>query len=340
MSSVDVCVPCYNYGRFLPGAVNSVLTQQGVAVRVLILDDCSSDDSEAVGRTLAAADPRVEYRRHVVNRGHLTFDEGIDWLAGDYCLLLSADDMLIPGALARAAAVMDAHPGVGLTYGYAINTGHPDPTRDRQRVPPEVVLHEGLEFIRSACETAVNIVPTPTAIARTATQKVIGKFHPGLPHAGDFEMWLRFAAHADVAFIRSHQAYYRLHPASMSLAFRGSRDLGQVMKAFEVFFDRWGHRLPDAGEFRRLVAERVLREAFDGAYQAVERGDDLEYRAYSRLAGGVAPGVRTGGEWLRLRARRAAGPRVGKWLQSFRRRLSAVTAQPPAVPMPEPGCGH
>src|SRR5690242_18271368 len=123
MARVDVFVPSYNYGRFLRECVGSALSQDGVDVRVLILDDCSADDTPQVGRALAAADPRVEYRRHPANRGHIaTYNEGIDWLSSEYCLLLSADDALVPGALARAAAVMDRHPEVGLTYGLAIVT--------------------------------------------------------------------------------------------------------------------------------------------------------------------------------------------------------------------------
>src|SRR5262249_20690731 len=95
MASVDVFVPCYNYGRFLRDAVGSVLAQEGGAVRVLTLDDCSTDDSGAAGRALAVAAPRVEYRRHAVNRGHTaTYNEGVEWAAADCCLLLSADDML------------------------------------------------------------------------------------------------------------------------------------------------------------------------------------------------------------------------------------------------------
>src|SRR3954447_20909731 len=139
MSRVDVYVPCYNYGRFLRQCVESVLTQAGVDVRVLILDDCSRDDSEAVGRQLAAEDPRVEYRRHAVNQGHIrTYNEGIDWLSGDYCLLLSADDMLVPGALARAATVLDRHPEVGLTHGRAVWTPHPEAASDRLVITPAV----------------------------------------------------------------------------------------------------------------------------------------------------------------------------------------------------------
>ena len=103
MASVDVVIPCYNYGHFLRSCVGSVLSQAGVEVRALVIDDQSSDSSQAVGEELAAADPRVHFRRHAVNRGHIaTYNEGLlEWASADYCLLLSADDLLVPGARAR-----------------------------------------------------------------------------------------------------------------------------------------------------------------------------------------------------------------------------------------------
>ena len=95
---------------------------------MLILDDCSPDNTEEVGRQLALEDSRVEFRRHAANRGHIaTYNEGLmEWAGGDYCLLLSADDMLTAGALRRAAKLMDLHQEVGLTYGRVINSPHPE----------------------------------------------------------------------------------------------------------------------------------------------------------------------------------------------------------------------
>ena len=64
MSSVSVVIPCYNYGHFLEEAVASVLDdQEGVDVRVLIIDDASPDDSAEVARKIAAREPRVEVTR-------------------------------------------------------------------------------------------------------------------------------------------------------------------------------------------------------------------------------------------------------------------------------------
>ena len=120
MSSVDVFVPCYNYGRYLPDCVASVLAQEGVDIRILIIDDASTDGSAEVARQLAETDRRITLALHHTNQGHIaTYNEGIAWAAADYMLLLSADDMVAPGAFGRAVDVMDRRATVGMVYGRA-----------------------------------------------------------------------------------------------------------------------------------------------------------------------------------------------------------------------------
>ena len=48
MAKVDIVVPCYNYGRFLAACVASVLNQSIADLRVLIIDDASTDNSVSV----------------------------------------------------------------------------------------------------------------------------------------------------------------------------------------------------------------------------------------------------------------------------------------------------
>src|SRR5450432_2512547 len=119
MSSIDVVIPCYNYAHFLRRCVDSVLAQAGVDVRILIIDDASSDNTEEVGTELSKASTRITFRRNLKNKGLIaTANEGImDWATAKYCLLLSADDALTEGALDRAAKVMDDHGEVGMAYG-------------------------------------------------------------------------------------------------------------------------------------------------------------------------------------------------------------------------------
>jgi len=120
--SVSVIVPCYNYGRYLEQCVGTALAQEGVDVSVLVIDDASPDGSAHVVRDAAARDARVRAVCHEVNRGNIaTYNEGISLVKGDYTVLLSADDLLTPGCLARATALMEAYPSVGMVYGFPVD---------------------------------------------------------------------------------------------------------------------------------------------------------------------------------------------------------------------------
>src|SRR3954465_11972265 len=121
MSSVDIVVPCFRYGHFLRECVDSVLTQSGPELRVLIIDDASPDNTAEDAEELVPSDSRVDYRRHTSNEGLIaTANEGIAWARADYMLLLSADDYLLPGALSRSVDLMDNHPSVAFTFGSAV----------------------------------------------------------------------------------------------------------------------------------------------------------------------------------------------------------------------------
>ena len=114
-------VPCYRYGHYLRQCVESVLSQSHGELRVLIIDDASPDHTEEEALRLTNQDPRVEYRRHQVNQRHIaTYNEGLDWATGAYTLLLSADDLLAPDALARAVSFLDRYSDVGFVYGTQI----------------------------------------------------------------------------------------------------------------------------------------------------------------------------------------------------------------------------
>jgi glycosyltransferase involved in cell wall biosynthesis len=311
MSRVDVIIPCYRYGHFLRGCVESVLGQDGVDVRVLVLDDASPDHTAEVGEALAREDRRVTFRRHAANRGHIaTYNEGLEWATGDYILLLSADDLLTPGALGRAAAVLDAHPEVVLAYGSEIRTADPRPAefvrpaRFGWRVTP------GPRFVEECCRECDNIVPTPTAVVRTAVQQRVGGYRADLPHSGDLEMWLRFGAHGAVAALDCEQAYYRVHGQNMSEAYWGIPDLVQVRAAFAALFDGPGKGLPGCDRLAALARRNVAGRFFWSGHRLFDRGDLAGCRRCLALALETWPPFRHRPEWSRFWCKRLFGRRV------------------------------
>lgn len=273
MAKVDVVVPCYNYGHFLAACVESVLRQSVGDLRVLIVDDASSDESLAVARRLARDDSRVTVISHTRNRGHIeTYNEGIAWASADYFLLLSADDILVDGALQRATEVMDANSDVGLTYGKSILWFDYLPFPD---LPSnETYTWVRHDLITEMCATSRNVVPTPTAIARTQCQKAIGGYRASLPHTADMEMWLRFGANCSVAKIDAVQAVYRRHSTAMSNAYFEDRmsDLRQCRLAFDSFFEDCGNRISNSRRLKTLARQTLAHRVFRSGVGLVRRG--------------------------------------------------------------------
>jgi glycosyltransferase involved in cell wall biosynthesis len=312
MATVDVIVPCYNYGCFLRECVESVLTQSLRTVRVLIIDDASADTTPIVANELALEDPRVSFVRHPENRGHIaTYNEGIAWASAEYLLLLSADDLLLPGALARAAALMDAHPEIGFTFGRCMQLypGDPPPSPKRDHGDGGWRILDGTEFI--GMNGARNDVATATAVVRTSLQKRLGGYHPDLPHAGDMEMWLRLALHGSVGFIDAEQAVYRRHERNMSLAFNGRLvDLQQRKAALDRALGSLPQGRYDDARWHEGLLESFASDAVSLASEAFNRGETTECERILDFAAEMWPDIRNARQWGRVSWKRRFGPKL------------------------------
>jgi glycosyltransferase involved in cell wall biosynthesis len=328
VASVDVVVPCYNYARFLERCVSSLLRQEGVDVRVLVIDDASSDDSETVGRALAAADARVEYRRHAVNAGHIaTYNEGLlGWAKADYCLLISADDLVAPGAFARAAKLMDANPGVAFTYGTAqVFTDDEHPDESQYRPPVEQIVWPGKEYLRTTCEVG-NLVATPSVIVRTSVQQQVGGYRPELPHTGDMEMWMRLAVHGSVGVVRGVQSYYRVHGNNMSTAYYGRRvrDTAEQIQAYRAIIEKFAGQVPELKDWVAIAYRRIATTAVWLAGDAFEEGDTAAANYCLDLARNLWPDVRHTVPWRKFRIKRLLGRRLMQTVRPVMQRFGLM----------------
>ncbi|HTZ43823.1 MAG TPA: glycosyltransferase [Jatrophihabitans sp.] len=286
---VSVVIPCYNYGHYLPECVRSVVDQPDVQTEVLIIDDASPDGSGSVARQLALQHRNVRAVVHEQNRGHIaTYNEGLPQMTGDYLVLLSADDLLAPGALGRATALLEAHPTVGMAY------GNPQTFFD---VPPEAATEvrswsvwQGHDWVRRQFRRGMSIVYSPEAVVRTSVHHQVGWYKPELPHSGDLELWLRIAAVADIGRVNGpDQAYRREHPGSMMHTQYGTVliDLRTRDEAYAEFLDTAGSSLPDATRLRELSHRRMADEALDWACLLLS-GADRDGAADAEIADCVA----------------------------------------------------
>lgn len=264
MSTVSVIIPCYNYGQFLGRCVESVLSQNGPQLAILIIDDASDDETPSIASRLAACDPRVQVRRHEVNQGHIdTYNEGLAWAEGDYTVLLSADDILAPGALSRATHILDLHPSVGFIYGRCLLFSDESEIGAREAGELRFRIHDGLNWLEARCRIGSNPVAPAGVVVRTTIQRQLGGYLEELPHTADMEMWMRFAARAPVAHLLDEiQGYQRIHGANMHFKISSrAADIEQRKAAFDAMFREHGVGISERRRLERLAARALTRDA-------------------------------------------------------------------------------
>ena len=270
MSSIDVVIPCFQYGRFLRDSVGSVLSQNVDSLRVLIIDNASTDDSLDVARRLASEDKRVNIIAHERNLGPIaSFNEGIDWANADYYMNLDADDLLAPGCLKRAMSIMDEDQTIAFCYGAEREILSDDTISNGviSEQPDVWRVSTGTEFIKRLCSKGYNFVANPTVVRRTRIQKSIGYYDPNLTYAVDMNMWLRLATRGKVAETSAVQGIRRVHAGQLTQAYRDTPviDLIEHLNNFEHFFRHEGGQMPSARSDRAKVVRRI---AFNGLYMA------------------------------------------------------------------------
>jgi len=115
--TLTIGLPVFNGAPFLQATVESVLSQSFRDFELLISDNASTDDTEAIGRAVAAIDPRVTYRRNATNLGLVrNLNLLVPYARGRLFKWAAADDILRPGYLERCVATIDAAPDVVLAY--------------------------------------------------------------------------------------------------------------------------------------------------------------------------------------------------------------------------------
>jgi hypothetical protein len=311
---VSVVVPCYNYGHFLHQGLASILGQPGVDVDVIVVDDASPDGSAAVAHQIAESEPRVSVVVNPVNRGHIaTYNEGLARATGDYVVLLSADDMLAPGALSRATALMETNTAVGFVYGWPKNFGTEPETGSMPMLGWSV--WSGTDWLGHACRRGRSFIMSPEVVMRRSVLEQLGGYDPRLPHSADMDMWFRAALVAGVGRVHGPpQAFYRVHANNMHLTVYAGmlQDLRARRTTFDILFAEHADALPTGGALRAVARQALATEALRLARRELleTRGEGVDLaREFEEFSRETVPEAELPGVWTRHRQ----GLRLLEW---------------------------
>jgi glycosyltransferase involved in cell wall biosynthesis len=171
---ITVVVTNYNYGAYLPEAVDSALAQEGGPPRVIVVDDGSTEPSTAA--VLDALPDGVEVVRQENAGLPGARNAGLERATTPYLIVLDADDRLPAGALRAMRAPLDADPALGFAYGRTHFFGD---WEGELTMPP-------FDAYRLLYRHTIG----STALMRAEVFRDVGGFDPAFRGYEDWDFWL------------------------------------------------------------------------------------------------------------------------------------------------------
>jgi GT2 family glycosyltransferase len=204
--AVSVVIPCFDYGRFLRDAVDSVQKQTFGDFEIVVVDDGSVDETPVVVASLADV-------RHI-RQAHqgLSAARNAGWRSsrGRYLVFLDADDRLLPHALQVGVEQAQAHSAAAFVSGHHLIIDAAGVRVARVERPCVTSDHY------AALLRANYIGMHATVVYRREALDRFGGFDPTLRACEDYDLFLRMARQAPVACHPEFVAEYRSHGANMS----------------------------------------------------------------------------------------------------------------------------
>lgn len=206
---VSVVIPTYNSSKFLPTAIESVLSQTHLAVEITVVDDGSTDDTRAV------CDPYLAVKYiYQPNQGAASArNAGIRASTGNYLVFLDSDDYLFPEAIEVGIDCLKANPDAGFIFGsYLFKSINGDGSYTTQQLsddPPPVASY-------ATILAAQHKVQCATAIFRRAAITAVGGFDPSLAVMEDLYLFLGIARIFPIYFHDRVVSEYRYHGNNLS----------------------------------------------------------------------------------------------------------------------------
>lgn len=219
---VFVVVPSLDQGRFLPAALDSILTQDGAQLQVFVADGGSRDETRSV---LERYGDRLRFRSGP-DGGQAAALRAAFAAAGDAEVLawLNADDVWCPGAVRRAVQALQAFPEAPFVYGRGAILDAAGAV-----VAP---FRAARPFDAERLRRVENYILQPTVFMRAADYRAVGGLDPTLHWAMDWDLWLRLAQRGDPVFVDADLAHAREHAAAKTArgGFARYRELLAVLR--------------------------------------------------------------------------------------------------------------
>jgi glycosyltransferase involved in cell wall biosynthesis len=281
---ISVCVPSYNYGRFLRDCLESVQAQTFKDWELIVCDDCSTDDTEEIVQGYAAADSRIRYFKNEQRLGmNANIKKVADLGRGQYLKILCSDDWLAPNCLEVFRTLMDQNQSAALaTSAEVLSSEAGKPLQVQFLFGHSVLLIPG-EKMLDRMARGEGFGGNSSFFIRASAYRQVGGYDQRCLYAADYDLAARLCRVGNYLHTDEPLFYGRVQPESSSS--QDPKKLVDVIDFFELperIFQprRFGNA--EWRRYQRLTASLTARYLLNCLLQDL-RGDHSYARNLRRL---------------------------------------------------------
>jgi cellulose synthase/poly-beta-1,6-N-acetylglucosamine synthase-like glycosyltransferase len=314
VTRVTVVIPAYNASAYLGQSVDSVRAQRRPVDEIIVVDDCSSDDTCAVAIAHGARSVSTG-RNGGPGRAR---NVGIQAATGDVIAFLDADDWWAPDHTEVVAGLLERFPDASVAFSGARSFG----MQEIEYKPP-VPEQESLDLFWTLVNG--NIIPQLATAARREALLAAGGYEESMRWAEDYDLWLRLARRH--RFVCSHRltAHYRSHYGQTTTQNPTSLIHGTCLARHRLFelIQR------EDPELTGQLAS-AMREAWERSLKRAWRNRDRQALEFGLSLSGLVPGSAPIRHRWQLRSRLAwpAWAALGHLWDAMPRSARTVLRQP------------
>ena len=284
---VTIGIPNYNYSKYISLALDSVAEQDYENIEVIMVDDCSTDNSIEVIQSWISnyrGNKKITFIRNKENMGltkvcNLLLTNA----SGKYFQPLDADDILFPQKISRQVELLEAHENAAFIFSnaFVINDAGEIIQDDylarinynKDKIPSGRVHEKLLEF---------NFVSLPTVLIRTEKAREVGGFDESL-QVQDYYMWLKLTEQYEGLYMNAVTAKYRVHANSM-----GTSNTTNTRSSDSILNIKYRYYHQSSSEIKKIIQTNIQNTSV-----YLYKQDYPTAKKWIRIAFFLQPGAKT-----------------------------------------------
>lgn len=248
---VSIVLPCYNGAALLGQAIESCINQTYNDWELIIVNDCSTDNTLEVANAYAQKDERIRvYTNEKNSKLPATLNNGFRRATGEYWTWTSDDNLLHPEMLENFVAYLDGHKDVGcaVSDSYVID--------ENNKIIGEKIVPDDLNS-----KMMLNNYVGASFMYRKECALAIGEYREDLFLVEDYEFFIRMSFHCKMGHISQFLYYYMNNPNSLT-ATRKKEIRERLVRMRIMYLDKAEDAFRNNPKLLTLVYYRIVDNLF------------------------------------------------------------------------------